>query len=56
MTILTYIALTGCLLVLALGAASLFAERGYSFDLRQRFRQIKQGGGRRGSDPAIKLL
>ena len=55
MTILTYIALTGCLLVLALGAATLFAERGYSFDLRQRFRQIKQGGGRRGSDPAVKF-
>ena len=55
MTILTYIALSGCLLILALGAASLFAERGYSFDLRRGFRQIKQGGGRRGSDPAIKL-
>jgi len=34
MTILSYIAISGCLLVLGLGGVTLFVERGYSFDLR----------------------
>lgn len=55
MTILTTIALSGCLLVLALGGACLLAERGYSFDLRKKFRRISIGGGRRNSDPAVKV-
>ncbi len=53
MTILTYIALTGCLLVLGLGAATVVAERGYSFDLRAKSRR-RSVGGRRESDAVLK--
>ena len=52
MTILTTIALIGCLFVLFLGGASLLAERGKVVDLRNRFRRLSVAGGRRNSDPA----
>ena len=54
MTILTYIALSGCLLVLGLGGATLLADRGRTPDPRNRFRRLAIGGGRRKSDPAVK--
>ena len=55
MTILSYLALTGCIFVLALGGASLLAGRGYSFDTRNRFRRPSIGGGHRQADPAVKM-
>ena len=54
MTILTYVALTGCLLVLGLGGATLLTDGGRTPDLRNRFRRVAIGGGRRNSDPAVK--
>ncbi|MEM6991839.1 MAG: hypothetical protein AAF721_15130 [Myxococcota bacterium] len=54
MTILTYVALTGCLLVLGLGAATMIAERGYHFDLRSKARRRGITPERRASDRAIK--
>jgi hypothetical protein len=51
MTILTYIALTGCLLTLAMGFATIWADGGYRFDLRAR-RSRQRAGGRRSEDLA----
>ena len=55
MTILAYVALSSCLLVLALGGASIFAVGGTVPDLRNKFRRLSIGGGRRQSDPAVKM-
>jgi hypothetical protein len=54
MTILTYIALIGCLLSLTMGFATLMAERGYTFDLRgpKMRRRQRRSGGRRAEDLA----
>jgi hypothetical protein len=54
MTLLTYIALVGSLLALALGFITVLGERGYGFDLRRgRGRRSKQRrGGRRSNDLA----
>jgi hypothetical protein len=52
MTLLTYIALIGCLLAIALGFITVLGERGYGFDLRRpRGRRSKERvGGRRETD------
>ena len=53
MTLLTHIALIGCLLTLALGFLTILGERGYGFDLRRRSRRsAKRDGGRRSDDLA----
>lgn len=55
MTILTTIALVGCLFVLFLGGASMLASAGKTVDLRNRFRRLRVAGGRRTSDPAQQM-
>jgi hypothetical protein len=51
MTILTYIALTGCLLTLSMGFATIWADGGYRFDLRRKHRRRDdRSGGRRVED------
>jgi hypothetical protein len=53
MTILTTIAVTASIVVIAFGIATLFAERGYRFDLRKRRRKVIVVGGRRSNDDVI---
>ncbi len=56
MTALTYIALTGCLFVLAMGGATMVAGKGYSFDLRRKSRRGApvRADGRRSEDLAAR--
>jgi hypothetical protein len=52
MTILTTIALVGCVATLGLGGISMMADRGYRVDLRARKerRRGRRAGGRRAQD------
>lgn len=54
MTLLTYIALTGSLIALAIGFTTILGENGYRFDLRRRRerRRAARAGGRRENDLA----
>jgi hypothetical protein len=58
MSFMTIAALTGSLLALAIGVASIIGEGGYSFDLRRRNGRRKDSnrlGGRRENDGATSV-
>lgn len=52
MTLLSLVALIGCLFAIAMGFTVVLGERGYHFDLRRRDRRRRSGrvGGRREGD------
>jgi hypothetical protein len=53
MSVLSVIAVVASMLVLFFGVGTLFAERGYSFDLRRRGEKRPSLGGRRQNDQLL---